>query len=294
MKFRLISKHGDGLSMMEILSSEGFNVDVWVKDPVETNLPKALSWTKSLAKDTVILFDYHGAGKIADTLRSNGYFIYGASVLNDHIEGDLGRRLAKSAGIKIPKLETFDTFNEALEHQNEGLVFQPQKEGEKHFSLKENVAGLELSVEKFYIGGKSVSNTLNSKLGSNGNVAVRFWKKAAPKIFKMTLMKIEPFLMKFNYSGPLTCKVIINKDGLYLSEWQARFSDGMTAFCEALNKKLGKLIIEILMRKPNETKPDYQWHCSNGKARCLDIKSQANILSDMMPRIRQLERWRYL
>ena len=279
---------------MEILASEGYVVDVWVKEPKETGLPKALSWNNHLAKDTVILFDYHGSGKIADTLKKNGYFIYGAGVLNDQIEGELGRKLAQSSGMKVPRYRICQNFNEALEYHNEGLVFQPQKAGEKHFSLKENVAGLGFSVEQFYSNGKPVPDTLNSKLESNGNVAIRFWKKAAPKIFKMTLKKLEPFLLQFHYSGPLNCKVIINKDGLYLLEWQAHFSNGIAAFCEALNKKVGELLIDIITRKPGKIKPDYQWHCSNGKAKCPDIKEQANILSDMMPAIKQLERWRYL
>lgn len=293
MKFRLISKHGDGLPLMERLAVEGYSVDVWVKEPAKTGLPKALSWNTHLQKDTIILFDYHGAGKIADTLKKNGYRVYGAGILNDQIEGKLGRRLAEMSGLKIPRMRICKSFNEALRYFNEeGLAFRPQADGEEQFVLQEKVNGVPMSLEQFYEDGRPIPNTLNSRLESRGNVALRFWKKAAPKIFNLTLRRANPFLMRFQFSGPLSVKVVIDRESHkpYLCEWVAHFtSDGMAAFCEALNTKLGELLISR-----TNPKPSYQWHCSNGTSRIPDIKAQALIIDELMPTIKQLQKWRFL
>jgi hypothetical protein len=295
MKFRLISKKGNGLPLAERLNDEGFKVDVWIKEATVTSLPRALSWNNHLAKDTIILFDYHGAGKIADTLSKNGFIVYGAGVLNDSIEGKFGSHLAEMSGIKMPRKRICKTFNEALGVDNEGeLRFQPQKDGEQHYTLQERIAGPQMSVERYYVYGRPISKTLNSKLEAGNAAAVRLWKKNTPRIYNMTLRKIEPFLTRFKYTGPLTCKVVVHKEP-YLLEWVARFtSNGIAAFCEALNKKIGDLIIESLNGKDNKVKPNYEWYCSNGTAQCPDDETQAGILNDVMGEIKQLQKWRYL
>jgi hypothetical protein len=154
-----------------------------------------------------------------------------------------------------------------------------------------------MSVERLYAYGNPVSKTLNSKLETGDSAAVRFWKKATPKIYNLTLRKIEPFLLRFKYTGPLSCKVVISeKDHMpYLLEWLARFnSKGIAAFCEALNRKTGELFIDTLKGVENKAKPDYDWHCSNGTAKCPDNETQAHILNGVMETIKQLQKWRYL
>ena len=299
MKFRLISMKGNGLPLMQRLANEGYKVDVWIKEPFVTDLPRALSWNNHLAQDTIILFDYHGAGKIADTLAKNGFAVYCAGILNDRIESQFGYQLAHISGIKVLRKRICKNFNEALEiFNNENrFAFLPQKKGEKQFTLREQINGQQISIERLYACGRPVAKTLNSKLDSGNAAAVRFWKKPSPKIYKLTLRKIEPFLSRFKYSGPLTCKVIISSEDHtpYLLEWITRFGpNGIAAFCEALNKKMGELLIEILSSKENKTKPNYDWYCSNGTAKCPDDETQARIMNDLMPVIKQLQKWRYL
>lgn len=292
MKFRLISKYGEGLPLLQIISNEGFKVDVWLKDG-QTDLPKAQAWNTSLAKDTIILFDYCGAGKIADTLRKSGFAVYGAGTLNDTIEyGAFGIQMANLAGMKIPQEKRFKTFNEALENRN-GWQLQPQRAGEDFFTIREHVEGPEVSIEKYYSEGRPVPKTLNSKLETSNAAAVRIWKKNTPKLYRMTLGKVEPFLMRFRYSGPLSCKMIINND-IYFVKWLTRFNPkGIAAFKEALNKKIGQFIIDMF--EGNQTiKPKYDWYCSNGTAKCPDKETQAYILNDVMGSMKRLQKWRYL
>ena len=290
MKFRLISKYGEGLPLLQIISDEGFKVDVWLKEG-KTDLPKAQAWNTSLAQDTIILFDYCGSGKIADTLMKSGFAVYGAGTLNDTIEyGAFGTQMAKLAGMRIPEEKRFNTYNEALE---DGWQLQPQRPGENFFTVREHIEGPEISIEKYYSRGMPVPKTLNSKLETGDAAAVRIWKKNTPKLYNRTLRKVEPFLMRFRYSGPLSCKVIIGDD-IYFVKWLTRFNPkGMAAFKEALNKKLGQFIVDMF-KGSQVIKPKYDWYCSNGTAKCPDKETQAYILNDVMDVMKKLQKWRYL
>lgn len=293
MKFRLISKYGEGLPLLQIIFNEGFKVDVWLKEG-QTDLPKAQAWNSSLAKDTIILFDYCGAGKIADTLRKSGFAVYGAGTLNDTIErGAFGVQMANLAGMKIPEEKRFDTLNDALENKNDWEL-QPQREGENFFTIRERVGGDEITIEKYYAHGMSVPKTLNAKLEAGNAAAVRIWKKNSPKLYARTLQKVEPFLLRFQYSGPLSCKVIIDNDKIYFVKWTTRFNPkGIAAFKEALNKKIGQFIIDMF-RDKQSLKPKYDWYCSNGTAKCPDMETQAYILNDVMDSMKNLRQKKYL
>lgn len=153
--------------------------------------------------------------------------------------------------------------------------FQKIWKGKVEFILQEKIEGVELSCECFYVNGKPVLNSLNSTLetkkfmdGDNGpntgcaSSVVRFWKKADPKIYRLTLKRVEPFLKRFKYNAPLDCAVIVNeKDKLpYFLEWTSRIGySGVYALCEGLNMEVGKFFSDMASGQIPDIKPSYDW-----------------------------------
>jgi len=310
-KIRLISKTGDALALLGRLADEGNGVSFWVKDKKAKDsykgmLPQVDSWNSKLSsKDTIILLDMVGFGAIADNLKKNGFKVYGGGKLNDSLElnREFGMKIARSSGLKVPKWERFNSFDKAKDFvadNEKSFVFKPQNNqspaftyvssdgedmvemlayfgsiwsGKVDFILQEKIEGVEVSIERFYLDGEPVPNTLNSTLeckkflegdkgvntGCMGSV-VRFWKKPNPKLYKLTLQKAEPFLKRFKYSGPLDCNCIIcEKDKMpYFLEWTARFGyNALSALCEGLNQDVGSFIEGIL--NGGVSKPSYDW-----------------------------------
>jgi hypothetical protein len=298
-KFRLISIKGDGLVLMQRLAAEGYTVDVWTKEPIECDLPRPLAWNHHLTPDMVIFFDYYGAGPLADMLTKNGFSVYGTGKLNDSFETAFGRRLATLSGLKVPRQETCRTFNEALElvESQPDLWFMPQKPNQKDFLLQERIPGIEFVIERYYYKGDPIVNSLNSRLEIDRNVAVRFWKKAEPKLYKLTLARIEPFLVRFQYSGPLTCKVVINKDNKqpYFVGWSAGFAfKGLAGFCEGLNQSLAHFVTGILEKATDKPKRTYSWFYCNGQAKLPEKPVQDRICKTLAPQMNKLKEWKYL
>jgi phosphoribosylamine-glycine ligase len=215
------------------LSQEGHSVDYWIKD--NKNIYKGLlkqvsDWNVGLNKDTVILFDTVGFGAVADSLKGTGHIVYGAGRLNDSLElnREFGMKIALSNSIKA----------------------------------QDNIEGEEMSVGAFYHEGKLIHNTLHSaiecerlmndekgpKVGCMGSV-VRFWKNDSPKIYRLTLAKVERFLKQFKYSGILKCNCIISsKDKMpYFLGWVTHI--GYTPLYEGVGK----------LSELNGHKPSYDW-----------------------------------
>ena len=200
-KFRLISKHGDALALLNKLADEGNGANFWVKDKKARTgykgiLPQVENWNNKLSKDMIILFDMVGLGSIADNLKKNGFSVFGAGQLNDKLELDreFGMKIAKSSGLKVPRWERFGSFDKAKDfvaNNEKRFVFKPQNNqspaftyissdgedmiemlayfgsiwsGKVEFILQEIVEGVEVSIECFYKEGKPVPNTLNSTL----------------------------------------------------------------------------------------------------------------------------------
>ena len=135
-KFRLISKHGDALALLNKLADEGNGANFWVKDKKARTgykgiLPQVENWNNKLSKDMIILFDMVGLGSIADNLKKNGFSVFGAGQLNDKLELDreFGMKIAKSSGLKVPRWERFGSFDKAKDfvaNNEKRFVFKPQ------------------------------------------------------------------------------------------------------------------------------------------------------------------------
>lgn len=223
----------------------------------------------------------YGAGKLNDSLELNREF--GIKMAQNHgLKVPLWKRFdsfdkAKTFISKADKAWVFKPLNnsnpantyvsqDAKDMRDMLLYFEENWQGKVDFILQEKIDGVEMSVEMFYFEGNPVPNTLNSTLeckrfmegdkGSNtgcmGSV-VRFWKNPAPKIYRLTLAKIEKFLKQFKYSGPLDCNCMISKaDKMpYFLEWTARFGyNAIYALCEGINTSLGEFITINSKKKP--------------------------------------------
>ena len=148
MKFRLVSKSGDGIGLAKRISDEGHEVDFWLKDEegphlYEGVLPRVTDWHKGLTRDMILVFDMVGLGKEADALRKQGYKVFGASEIADDLELKRGLGLDVSAdnGIEIPESYDFQDYEKAKEHiekdegDDTGWVFKPEhnKDGVQTF-----------------------------------------------------------------------------------------------------------------------------------------------------------------
>jgi phosphoribosylamine--glycine ligase len=311
-RFRLLSKYGDGLGLAHRIHEEGHKVDFWVKKAdakpsFKGILPQREAWNLSLTKDTFIFFDMVGMGPLAESLKKAGFDIYGGGKLNDTLElnREFGLKAAKTYGLKVPKYKAFKSFAKAIEFvaENGGAwVFKPENnqlpvytyvstdtedmlemlgyfkkmwQGKVDFVLQEKIDGIEISVEGFYLDGELVPNSLNSTLESKrfmeGNKGentgcqgslVWFWKKKEPKIYRLSLKRIEPFLRRFKYSGPLDCNCIVSgRDQMpYFLEWTARFGySAIYALAEGLNVSVSDFIGDLAAGEVPSLKPSYDW-----------------------------------
>jgi len=146
----------------------------------------------------------------------------------------------------------------------------------KEFILQEKIEGVEISVEGFYVDGKLVQGTLNSTLeakkfleGDKGEntgcagSAVRIWKEKQPKIYRLTLKKLEPFLERFGYAGALDVNCIVSeKDKMpYFIELTTRFGyNSVYALAEGLNEPIGEFISKMALRRPvAAVQRSYDW-----------------------------------
>lgn len=149
--------------------------------------------------------------------------------------------------------------------------------GKAEFILQERIDGksVEISTECFYVNGEPVPNSLNSTLetkkflnddkgpntGCQSSV-VWFWKQNNPKIYRLGLKKIEPFLKRSKYNAPLDVNMMISeKDNLpYFLEWTTRFGySAIYALCEGLNMEVGKFISEMASGQMPKLRPSYDW-----------------------------------
>jgi phosphoribosylamine--glycine ligase len=202
MKFRLVSKSGDGIGLAHRLAQEGHAVDFWLKDPDGPNLykgilPRVDRWQAGLSTDTILVFDMVGAGGEADEYRAKGFSVVGGSKIADQLELDRGFGLdvAGNHGIEIPTSEDFQDFDKAIafleDKDGQGWVFKPEgnKEGVttfvsqspeqmiamlQHFAelwkgkvdfiLQEVVDGVEISSEVWVVDGRIVPGSYNNTL----------------------------------------------------------------------------------------------------------------------------------
>jgi phosphoribosylamine---glycine ligase len=134
MKFLLFSQCGEGAQILKRIELEGNEVGLFIKDKLYSTvfdglLPK-VEPDDFIDKNTVILFDMSGNGKIADRYKRQGLLVFGASEFADKLEHDrqFGFDAMLKAGIKIPEHKEFTDFALGMDFvrkSNKRLVFKP-------------------------------------------------------------------------------------------------------------------------------------------------------------------------
>lgn len=134
MKFLLFSQCGEGAQILKRIELEGNEVGLYINDKhyktvFDGILPK-VEPDSFIDKETIIIFDISGNGKVADSYRRKGLHVYGASSFADKLEHDrqFGFDAMIKAGIKIPDHKEFTDFKTAKEYvreTNKRLVFKP-------------------------------------------------------------------------------------------------------------------------------------------------------------------------
>jgi phosphoribosylamine-glycine ligase len=149
--------------------------------------------------------------------------------------------------------------------------FEQVWQGKIDFILQEVIDGEEVSSEAWYINGDLVPNSYNNTwetkrfldndLSKNTGCMSSMVKfNACPKLYTETLKKLEPFLKKNKYTGPLDINCMITDKKVYMLEWTARMGySAIYALCEGLNMELGSFIEAFANGKDPNLKPSDNW-----------------------------------
>jgi phosphoribosylamine--glycine ligase len=133
MKILFVSNDLIGGNIAHILKKEGCEVKLHVEEEDRrrnlTNIvKKTKDWRSELSwvgKDGVIVFDDVGYGFVQDSLRNEGYSVFGGSAKGDMLEQDrvLGQKVFKQYGLKVVTIKDFNHINQAINYvkRNPGL-----------------------------------------------------------------------------------------------------------------------------------------------------------------------------
>lgn len=151
MKILFVSNDLIGGNIARILTNEGHNVKLYIKDKKRKDnlhniVPKTDNWKKELdwvGKDGLIVFDDVGYGKDQNRLRKLGYSVFGGSELADKFEldRDYGQKIFNKYKVKTQPLIDFNTVKDAYEYicQNPGAWVI--KQNNHHYSKILNFVG---------------------------------------------------------------------------------------------------------------------------------------------------------
>jgi phosphoribosylamine---glycine ligase len=124
MKILFISNECIAGNLAILLKKEGHEVKLFIKNKHDRQnfdnlVEKTNSWKKELnwvGKEGLIIFDDVGYGKIQDSLRKNGYKVFGGCELGDKLEKDreFGQKIFKEYGLKTVELKDFNDIEDAV------------------------------------------------------------------------------------------------------------------------------------------------------------------------------------
>src|SRR3989304_6712676 len=209
----------------------------------------------------------------------------GADPLMDVAELDRqkGMDLFNKAGIKIP--ETWSFKNPAEAHsilkmwKEPGFVIKPcgnvstadtticrdkdtfafsldQLENEQELIIQHIIEGVEISTEGWWNGRgwiipfnhtfeekRFLEGNLGPNTGCMGNIVIA--EKRSNKLIQNSVMKLESFLKKTKYRGPVDVNCIVTEKEAYGLELTARFGyDAIEALIEGLNEPVANLLFD--------------------------------------------------
>ncbi|MDD3662523.1 MAG: hypothetical protein PHT84_01510 [Candidatus Pacebacteria bacterium] len=144
MKILFVSNDFIAGNLAYLLKKEGHEVKLYienkkVRSTFENIVKKTNNWKKELnwvGKNGLIIFDDVGYGKIQDSLRKEGYTVFGGSFLGERLETEreYGQKIFKDYGIKTKELKDFSNIKSAIKYikRNPGpWVIKQNENGDK-------------------------------------------------------------------------------------------------------------------------------------------------------------------
>jgi hypothetical protein len=289
MKYRIITQFGGILPVAHSLMDEGVDVDVCQYSPItDHDVNYVSTWDYELTTDTVFIIDFPGTGKIVDILLKNEYVVLDGGLLNDRFQFDTNfvKNICSRFGIEMAEMFQSEDFNIVLEWVNQKNNRRFIKKTDTSFKAMEYENDQIISLSGYYVNG--ILRYLYSYIDINDITLLRFWKNKCPKIYRMTLQKIELFLNQFKYNGLLTCNIQIGQNRTKVIGWDTQIPHKIVlSLLEAVNQPYNQWLLNTV--SGNIKEPSYEWHGQNG-----NIISQNKVLTIADKELKQLRQWKYL
>lgn len=256
---------------------------------------RVASWRPYISKADLVICDMVGYGAQGDIIRKMGKPIFSCDAVLDLLELDRskGMEVFKKVGIKTPETYDFKTTEQAksvlTRWEEPGYVIKPSgnvdtsktqvcrdKESYK-FALEalpkgsklivqKIIEGVEISTEGWWNGRNWVepfNHTFEEKrflaggLGPNtgcmGNVVIA--ARSRNRLVRETVLRLEPFLKRTGYTGPVDINAMVNSTGIYALEITARLGyDAIEALMEGLSEPISDVLFEVALGIKKEFK----------------------------------------
>jgi len=171
MKILFISNDLIGGNLAYLLSKEGHEVKLYIEEENRRNnftnlVTKTADWKSELdwvGKDGLIIFDDVGYGFIQDSLRKDGYTVFGGSAVGDMLEQNrvFGQEIFSGCGMKILPTNNFNDIDSAIRFvQNNPFAWVIKQNGTSSKSL--NYVGV-------FNDGRDVVDVLKTYKLNNAN-----------------------------------------------------------------------------------------------------------------------------
>ncbi len=256
---------------------------------------RVTSWRPRVAKADLVVCDMVGFGLQGDVIRKLGKPILSCDKVTDLIELDRakGMEVFRKLGIKIPETYDFKNPEEAKSllttWEAPGYVVKPSgnkgtaqtrickdKESFEYalevlekgspLIVQRIVEGVEVSTEGWWNGRgwiepfnhtfeekRFLAGDLGPNTGCMGNIVIGARRRN--KLVKETVAKLEPFLKRTSYRGPVDINTIVNESGAYALEATARFGyDAIEALMEGLSEPIADVLFETALGVKKEFK----------------------------------------
>lgn len=246
------------------------------------------SWRPKVAGVDLVICDMVGFGTQGELISKMGKPVLACDKVADLLELDRskGMDVFKKLGIKTPETFSFKNPGEAksiLETwEQPGYVIKPSgnqatsktcvcrdKEmfeyalgrlgASDRLIVQKIVEGIEVSTEGWWNGRgwvepfnhtfeekRFLAGDLGPNTGCMGNVVIAARRRN--KLVKETVAKLEPFLKRTSYRGPIDINCIVNEQGAFALEATARFGyDAIEALMEGLSESVADVLFEVAL-----------------------------------------------
>jgi phosphoribosylamine--glycine ligase len=246
-------------------------------------IDKVEAWRPSLPWADLIVVDTVGFSSYKKVFDEFGKPVFACSIMADLAELDRskGLELFQKAGIRTPKSWFFhspDEYRLDEEAPKDNVVVKPCGNMDCQFTricktkadtdyalhclyedtpllVQEIVEGITISTEGWFNGRhfiKPFNHTIEQKhfleddkgpaTGCEGNLV---WTCDEDEIVQNTVLKLEDFLKRSDYVGPIDINAIVNEEGVWALEPTFRLGyDAIEALCEGLRENMIDLLFE--------------------------------------------------